>query len=140
MGRVSLTGVLLALAFSGPPAGVAIWSISRTVSEMSDPCTRWDGGGSHQVFQLQRRGDALPAPALPTRVLRPALKKTHRNTEAVIHRGDTHRAKMPGFDVLADEAEPIGQAGQGGVGADAALFAARQDPLQVFHAVGGLFQ
>jgi hypothetical protein len=57
VGRVSLTGVLLALAFSGPPAGVAIWSIGSTVSQMSDPCVRWDDSGSHQLSATIRPGD-----------------------------------------------------------------------------------
>lgn len=49
MGRVSLTGVLLAVTFSTPPAAVAIWSINRTVSQMCNPCVRWDGGGSPEL-------------------------------------------------------------------------------------------
>jgi hypothetical protein len=40
--------VLLAVIVSAPPAAVAIWSISRTVSQLSDPCVRWNGGGGHE--------------------------------------------------------------------------------------------
>jgi hypothetical protein len=54
---VSLTGVLLAIAFSGPPAAVAIWSIGHTVSEMSDPCVRWDDVVSHRLSVTLRPGD-----------------------------------------------------------------------------------
>ncbi len=61
MGRVSLTGVLLAIALSAPPAGVAIWSIDRTVSQMSDPCAHWDGSGSHSLSAYLRPGDPCKA-------------------------------------------------------------------------------
>jgi hypothetical protein len=54
---VPLTGVLLAIAFSGPPAGVAIWSIGSTVSQMSNPCVRWDDVVSHQLSVTLRPGD-----------------------------------------------------------------------------------
>ena len=57
MGRVSLTGVLLAVTFCTPPAGVAIWSISRTVSQMSNPCVRWDVGGSPELSASLRPND-----------------------------------------------------------------------------------
>ena len=57
MGRVSLTGVLLAVTFCTPPAGVAIWSISRTVSQMSNPCVRWDVGGSPELSASPRPND-----------------------------------------------------------------------------------
>ena len=43
--RVSPIAVLLAVIFSTPPAAVAIWSISSTLSQMTNPCVRWDGGG-----------------------------------------------------------------------------------------------
>jgi len=45
--RVSPIAVLLAVICSTPPAAVAIWSIGRTLSQMSNPCVRWDGGGRH---------------------------------------------------------------------------------------------
>jgi len=35
--------------FSTPPAAVAIWSISQTLSQMSNPCVRWDGGGGPEL-------------------------------------------------------------------------------------------
>jgi len=57
VGRSSLSGVLLAIAFSGPPAGVATWSIGSTVSQMSEPCVRWDSSGSHQLSATLRPGD-----------------------------------------------------------------------------------
>jgi hypothetical protein len=49
--------VLLAIAFSGPPASVAIWAIDSTVSQMSDPCVRWDDNGTHQLSASVRPGD-----------------------------------------------------------------------------------
>jgi hypothetical protein len=58
VGRVSLTGVLLAVALSAPPAGVAIWSIGSTVSQMMpDPCAHWDGSESHALSASLRPGD-----------------------------------------------------------------------------------
>ena len=45
----ALTGVLLAVAFSTPAAAVAIWSINRTISQMSDPCARWHESGGHEL-------------------------------------------------------------------------------------------
>lgn len=44
MGRVSRNAVLLAVIFSTPPAAVAVWSIGSTLSQLSNPCARWDGG------------------------------------------------------------------------------------------------
>ena len=55
--RVPRTALLLAIAFSGPPAGVAIWSIGHTVRQMSDPCVRWNGGGSRSLSATIRPGD-----------------------------------------------------------------------------------
>jgi hypothetical protein len=49
VGPFPLTGVLLAVTFSAPPAAVAIWSISRTVSQMSNPCVRWNEGGGPEL-------------------------------------------------------------------------------------------
>ena len=43
--RVSPSIVLLAVIFSTPPAAVAIWSISRTLSRMSNPCVLWGSRG-----------------------------------------------------------------------------------------------
>jgi hypothetical protein len=48
MGRVSPIAVPLAVIFSTLAAAVAIWSISGTLSQMSNPCVHWDGGGGHE--------------------------------------------------------------------------------------------
>ena len=55
--QVSPTAVLLAAILSAPPAAVAIWSIGRTVSQMSDPCFRWDGGGGPEWSATLRPND-----------------------------------------------------------------------------------
>ena len=57
MGRNSLIGMLLAVTISTPPAGVAIWSISRTVSQMFNPCVRWDGSGGPELSASLRPDD-----------------------------------------------------------------------------------
>jgi hypothetical protein len=63
--RVSITQVLLAVAICAPPAGVAVWSVSRTVSQMSDPCVRWAGDGSHELSASIGPNDAGPNDAGP---------------------------------------------------------------------------
>lgn len=46
--RASLTTVLLAVAVSAPVAAVTAWSVTHTVSQLFDPCVRWDDSGSTQ--------------------------------------------------------------------------------------------
>ena len=40
--RVSRIRVLLTIMVSAPAAVVSVWSITRTLSQMSDPCVRWE--------------------------------------------------------------------------------------------------
>ena len=45
MQRVSSI-LILAVIVSAPVAAVAVWSVTRTVSQMLDPCVRWEPGAS----------------------------------------------------------------------------------------------
>jgi hypothetical protein len=48
--RVQLITLLLVFVAASPVAAIAIWSISHTVIELSDPCASWDyppGKGVH---------------------------------------------------------------------------------------------
>jgi hypothetical protein len=42
--RVSPIAALL-IVISSAPAAVAVWSIGYTLSQVSDPCVHWNGGG-----------------------------------------------------------------------------------------------
>ena len=45
MFRVSRIRVLLTIIVSAPTALISGWSITRTLSQMVDPCVRWEGSG-----------------------------------------------------------------------------------------------
>jgi hypothetical protein len=47
--RVSRTRMLLAVIVSAPTAAISVWSITRTLSQMFDPCVRWDASGGTSV-------------------------------------------------------------------------------------------
>lgn len=51
MRRANLITLLLVCAAAAPVAGIAIWSISRTARELSDPCATW-GYPPDQPMQL----------------------------------------------------------------------------------------
>jgi hypothetical protein len=44
--KLSRIRVLIALIVSAPAAVIAVWSIRHTVSQMFDPCVRWEARGS----------------------------------------------------------------------------------------------
>ncbi|MCU1272867.1 MAG: hypothetical protein JWO48_298 [Bryobacterales bacterium] len=43
--RVSRIRLLLTIIVSAPAAFISVWSITRTLSQMFDPCVRWESSG-----------------------------------------------------------------------------------------------
>jgi hypothetical protein len=50
LSKVQLITLLLVFAAASPVAAIAIWSISHTVIELSDPCASWDYPPEQPVY------------------------------------------------------------------------------------------
>jgi hypothetical protein len=50
MRRSQLITLLLVVLATAPVAGIAAWSIGRTVVELSDPCATWGNAPDQQVY------------------------------------------------------------------------------------------
>ena len=66
MPRVQLITLLLVFVAASPVAGIAIWSISHTVIELSDPCAIWDYPPEQPVYIHVGPHDACRAPSVHT--------------------------------------------------------------------------
>ena len=66
MPRVQLITVLLVFVTAAPVAAIAIWLISHTVIELSDPCTIWDYPPEQPMYLDVGPHDACRAPSVHT--------------------------------------------------------------------------
>ena len=64
--RVQLITLLLVFVAASPVAGIAIWSISHTVIELSDPCANWDYPPGQPVYMHVGPHDACREPSVHT--------------------------------------------------------------------------
>jgi hypothetical protein len=64
--RVQLITVLLVFVTAAPVAAIAIWLISHTVIELSDPCTIWDYPPEQPMYLDVGPHDACRAPSVHT--------------------------------------------------------------------------
>ena len=66
MYRVQLITLLLVFVAASPVAAIAIWSISHTVIELSDPCASWDYPPGQPVYMHVGPHDACREPSVHT--------------------------------------------------------------------------
>jgi hypothetical protein len=64
--RAQLITLLLVFVAASPVAAIAIWSISHTVIEFSDPCASWDYPPEQPVYMHVGPHDACREPSIHT--------------------------------------------------------------------------
>jgi hypothetical protein len=90
--------LILAVIVSAPVAAIAVWSITHTVSQMFDPCVRWEPGASS-------RSGSMSASIGPNDVCRSVTMNGESKLRAV-----TTAALVPGVVLLSTLLATIGVA------------------------------